>query len=98
MVDIKDTSVLSASFCEKIDTVSEVDGNHFLDDDPMDNLAYSDSESASIAMPDDEFCDALDQLAASDGNVSSKNGKYGYIFLNFSKTLLHKCQIKMFLF
>lgn len=77
MVDIKDTSVLSANFSEKIELITD---NHFLDDDPMDNLAYSDSESASIAMPDDEFCDALDQLAASDGNASSKDGKYSFYF------------------
>lgn len=76
MVDIKETSVLSASFCEKIDSAPEIGDNHFLDDDPMDNLAYSDSESASIAMQDDEFSDALDQLGTSDGNASSKGGKY----------------------
>lgn len=63
MVDIKDSTILSAGFSEKIDAVEEVSDNNFIDDEPMDNLAYSDSESASIAMPDeDDFCDALDQL------------------------------------
>lgn len=63
MVFIKDSTILPASFTEKIETVSEVADNNYIDDDPMDNLAYSDSESASIAMPDeDDFCDALDQL------------------------------------
>lgn len=76
MVDVKDTSVLSASFSEKIESVQGVTDNNFLDDDPMDNLEYSDSESASIAMPDDEFSDALDQLATPDENTSSKDGKW----------------------
>lgn len=61
MVDIKESTILSTNFSEKIDTLTEVVDNSFIDDE-MDNLAYSDSESASIAMPDDEFCDALDQF------------------------------------
>lgn len=64
MVFIKDSTILPAGFTEKIETVSGVSDNNYIDDDPMDNLAYSDSESASIAMPDeDDFCDALDHLA-----------------------------------
>lgn len=73
MVDIKDTSILSTGFSEKIESVSDVSDNNYIDDDPMDNLAYSDSESTSIAMPDDDdYCDALDQLAGNDINVASK--------------------------
>lgn len=71
MVDIKETSILSTGFNEKIDTVPEVDENSFIDDD-MENLAYSDSESASIAMPEEEFCDALDQLETIDTNPAVK--------------------------
>ncbi|XP_055311497.1 activating transcription factor 7-interacting protein 1 isoform X2 [Sitodiplosis mosellana] len=70
MVDIKDTSILSTGFSEKIESVSDVSDNNYIDDDPMDNLAYSDSESTSIAMPDEDFCDALDQMA--DVNSASK--------------------------
>lgn len=73
MVDIKDSSILSTGFSEKIDSVPEVDENSFINDE-MDNLAYSDSESASIAMPDEEFCDALEQLEAIDMNPISKEG------------------------
>lgn len=62
MVDVKDNSILSTGLSEKIESVAEVTDNNFIDDDPMDNLAYSDSESASNAMADDEFCDALDQF------------------------------------
>lgn len=72
MVDIKDTSILSTGFSEKIESVSDISDNNYMDDDPMDNLAYSDSESTSIAMPDDDFCDALDQLAGEDINIASK--------------------------
>lgn len=76
MVDIKDTAVLATGFSEKIDTIPEVVDSSFIDDD-MDNLAYSDSESASIAMPDDEFCDALDHLATIEPNPPSKlNGNF----------------------
>lgn len=74
MVDIKDTSILSTGFSEKNESVSDVSDNNYIDDDPMDNLAYSDSESTSIAMPDDDFCDALDQLAGDDVNSTSKEG------------------------
>lgn len=76
MVDINDTSILPTGFSEKIESVSDVSDNNYIDDDQMDNLAYSDSESTSIAMPDDEFCDALDQLSGVDVNLASKeNGK-----------------------
>lgn len=72
MVDIKESTILSTSFSEKIDTLPEVVENSFIDDE-MDNLAYSDSESASIAMPDDEFCDALDQF--DENQTSKEDGK-----------------------
>lgn len=72
MVDVKETSILSTGFNEKIDTAAE---NSFIDDE-MDNLAYSDSESASIAMPEEEeFSDALDQLDAI--NVKSAAIEHG---------------------
>lgn len=71
MVDIKDTTILSTGFSEKIESVSDVSDNNYIDDDPMDNLAYSDSESTSIAMPDDDFCDALEQLAGEDVNSAA---------------------------
>lgn len=75
MVDIKDTSVLTTGLSEKNDTVTDVVNGNYIDDD-MDNLAYSDSESASIAMADDEFCDALDHLTPIDTNlVCKENGK-----------------------
>lgn len=73
MVDIKDSTILSTSFSERIDSV---DGTSFMNDE-MENLAYSDSESASIAMPDEEFRDALDQLEAIDVNrISKENGEF----------------------
>lgn len=72
MVDIKDTSILTTGFAEKIDSVPEVVDSNFIDDE-MENLAYSDSESASIVMPDDEFCDALDQFAPIDVSPASKD-------------------------
>lgn len=75
MVDIKDTTILPTGFSEKIESVSDVSDNNYIDDDQMDNLAYSDSESTSIAMPDDEFCDALDQLSGVDNPASKENGK-----------------------
>ncbi|XP_031622615.1 activating transcription factor 7-interacting protein 1 [Contarinia nasturtii] len=62
MVDIKDTSILATGLNEKIESMPDVADANFIDDEPMDNLAYSDSESASIAMPDDDFCDALDMV------------------------------------
>lgn len=84
MVDIKDTSVLTTGLSEKNDTVADVVHGNFIDDD-MDNLAYSDSESASIAMADDEFCDALDHLMPMDTNPPRKeNGKH----FNCSKILI----------
>lgn len=86
MVDIKDSTVLSPGFNEKIESVSEVSDNNYIDDDPMDNLAYSDSESASIAMPDeDEFCDALDHLV--EVTPSAKNeGKFLCVCIFFSQS------------
>lgn len=66
MVDIKDSTILSAGFSEQIESVTDVSDNNFIDDDPMDNLAYSDSESASIVMPDEDFCDAIDEITPSD--------------------------------
>lgn len=82
MVDIKDSSILSTGFCEKIDSVPDVSDNNYIDDDPMDNLAYSDSESASTAMPDDEFCDALEQLADVDViRTSKERGNSLYLFI-----------------
>lgn len=72
MVDIKDNSILTTGFAEKIDTVPEVVDNNFIDDE-MENLAYSDSESASIVMQDDEFCDALDQFAPIDVSPAPKD-------------------------
>lgn len=71
MVDINDSSILTTSLSEKNDTVADVVNGNYMDDD-MDNLAYSDSESASIAMADDEFCDALDHLVPMDTNTPSK--------------------------
>lgn len=73
MVDIKETSILTPNFSEKIESMPDVSDNNFIDDEPMDNLAYSDSESASIAMPEDEFCDAFEQLAGDDVNPKSEN-------------------------
>lgn len=71
MVDIKDSPILTTGLNEKNDTVTDVVNGSYMDDD-MDNLAYSDSESASIAMADDEFCDALDHLVSADPNTQSK--------------------------
>lgn len=73
MVDIKDSSILTTGLSEKNDTVADVVNGSYMDDD-MDNLAYSDSESASIAMADDEFCDALDHLVPMDSTQSKENG------------------------
>lgn len=83
MVDIKETTILSTTFSEKIDTLPEAIDNNFIDDE-MDNLEYSDSESASIAMPEDEFSDALDHF--DENQTSKQNGKcadYNFIFICF---------------
>lgn len=75
MVDIKDNTLLTTGLSEKNDTVADVVNGSYMDDE-MDNLAYSDSESASIAMADDEFCDALEHLVPMNVNTTVKeNGK-----------------------
>lgn len=70
MVDVKDTSILSENFCEKPSiepTPIQAAENSFdigeeIGEEPLE---YSDSESvASVAMPDEYFGDALDQLPA----------------------------------
>lgn len=71
MVDIKDSPILTTGLNEKNDTVTDVVNGGYMDDD-MDNLAYSDSESASVAMADDEFCDALDHLVPADAGTQLK--------------------------
>lgn len=87
MVDINDSTILTTGLSEKNDTAANVVNGNYMDDD-MENLAYSDSESASIAMADDEFCDALDHLAPLETNTTSKeNGKYIFFFLIYISNL-----------
>lgn len=86
MVDIKDTSALATGLNDKIESVPDVADPNFIDDEPMDNLAYSDSESASVAMPDDDdFCDALDLVDEQpiEENQSAKGKLTVFFFFSF---------------
>lgn len=69
MVDINDSTLTSETFAAKESEPTE----HLIEDDLMDNLAYSDSDATSVTMNDEEFADAIDQLPtdpSDDGNFN----------------------------
>lgn len=68
MVDINESTLTSEKFTAKENEPTD----NLIEDDLMDNLAYSDSDATSIAMNDEEFCDAIDHLT-SDANDDGKN-------------------------
>lgn len=77
MVDINESTLTSEQFAGKeSNSVTE----NLLEDDLMDNLAYSDSDATSVTMNDEEFADAIDHILPSDAH---EDGKYNrFIHLN----------------
>lgn len=60
MVDIRESTLTSENFAAK-----EIEANdNLVEDDLMDNLAYSDSDATSVTMNDEEFVDAVDHMPA----------------------------------
>lgn len=67
MVDIKESTLTSEKFAAKETESVE----NLIEDDLMDNLAYSDSDATSVTMNDEEFADAIDRSPSDtndDGN------------------------------
>lgn len=78
MVDIKEESVVLPSLLDKtnvpdLSVVQAVDES-LLQDEIMEDLAYSDSDAASAILTDDEFKDAMDHLPDI-SDESTANGK-----------------------
>lgn len=80
MVDIKESTLTSEKFASK-----ETDStDNLIEDDLMDNLAYSDSDATSVTMNDEEFADAIEHLP-SDVN---EDGKLNRFFLTSQVLIL----------
>lgn len=88
MVDIPDSTFLKANFNEKI----ENNENDFLDaaSQQMDQLAYSERESAPISA--EEFFDASDEPILNTIDLVDSNGKF-YQFSFKLKYFLNNCFI-----
>lgn len=67
MVDINESTLTSEKFAAKENDPTA----NLIEDDLMDNLAYSDSDATSVTMNDEEFADAIDHLP-SDANEDGK--------------------------
>lgn len=71
MVDIKESTLTSEKFAAK-ETEST---DNLIEDDLMDNLAYSDSDATSVTMNDEEFADAIEHLPP-DANEDGKLNRF----------------------
>lgn len=72
MVDCKETSLMSETFKDKND-------ESMLDDELMENLAYSDSDG-TINMIEDDLIDELDQIQNATASV---NGNFFFVCFVF---------------
>lgn len=66
MVDINESTLTSEKFSAKETEPVE----NLIEDDLMDNLAYSDSDANSVTMNDEEFADAIDRSPSDDGKFN----------------------------
>lgn len=60
MVDINESTLTSETFAARENEPND----NLIEDDLMDNLAYSDSDATSATMNDEEFADAIDRLSS----------------------------------
>lgn len=60
MVDINDLSALPSNYNESVDLMPQTVASNLIDDEDMEQLAYSESESTAI--PEDEFVFASDSI------------------------------------
>lgn len=71
MVDINESTLTSEKFVAKETEPVE----NLIEDDLMDNLAYSDSDATSVTMNDEEFADPIDR-SPSDTNDDGKFNRF----------------------
>lgn len=76
MVDIKDNPITLPNIVEKPTESTYEASDTLLEDELMDNLAYSDSDAASMVMNDDDFKDALETLPDAEFPISDEKGLF----------------------
>lgn len=58
------------------ETFKDKSDEHILDDDLMDNLAYSDSDATSVNMIDDDIINEIDEVDTLSNAVALEDGNF----------------------
>lgn len=82
MVDIKEESVVLPNLLDKTNvpdlSAVRAAADGLLEDEIMENLAYSDSDAASAVLTDDDFKDAMDHLADDSPEEPAVSSKFSF--------------------